>query len=179
MNPRFITLISIVAAAALYRVLPHPVNFTPVGAIALFAGAKFADKYLALAVTLCAMFVADLFLGFYNSMAFVYAGIAAMVAIGFWLRNNNSLSKTIIATLAGSAAFYLLSNLGVWMMTDMYPHTAAGLVTNYLAAIPFLQNSLISNLLFVGLFFGAFHLLENKFSQLRLQNSQQNNLQAQ
>ncbi len=169
MNPRIITLIGIVIAAALYRILPHPVNFTPVGAIALFAGAKFADKYLAIIVTLCAMLLADLFLGFYNTMAFVYAGITAIVVIGFWLQKKNSVPRLLTATLSGTVAFFILSNLGVWLMTDMYTHNTAGLVATYVAALPFLQNSLISNLLFVSVFFGAFHWLESRYQQLRLQ----------
>ena len=59
-NPRFAALASITLLAALTRLVPHPPNFTPVAAVALFGGAHFAGLLPALAVPLCAMLISDL-----------------------------------------------------------------------------------------------------------------------
>jgi hypothetical protein len=88
MKLRLIALVSVVAALALYRILPHPMNFTPVMALALFAGAKFDDRRTAFLVPLLAMLLSDLVIGFHETMLFVYGGMALAVALGLIIRRR-------------------------------------------------------------------------------------------
>ncbi len=147
-----------IGVAALSRLIPHPPNFTPVAAMALFAGATVADRKLALVMPLVALLLSDLLIGFHGTMLFVYLGVALMTALGFMLHKRSSRARIIIGAVAGSVLFYVLTNLGVWLVTGTYEASLAGLISCYVAAIPFFHNTLISTLLFSGLLFGADHL---------------------
>ncbi|KTD15935.1 Uncharacterised protein [Legionella lansingensis] len=170
-QPRFAILVVIILLSALYRIIPHPFNFTPIGAIALFAGAKFWDKHVAVLVTLLSMLLADLYLGLYNSIIFTYLGLCSMVYIGTVIQKKESLINIVIAGVTGSLAFYVISNFGVWLLSGMYDHTMNGLAECYLLAIPFLQNSLNSTLFFSFLFFSIFYLLEQRYPLLKTGNT--------
>ncbi len=87
-KPRLIVIAGIIFCSTLYRIIPHPFNFTPIAALGLFAGATFDDKQHALITTLLAMLLADLYLGLYNSLAFTYAGLIATVYFGTLLKKN-------------------------------------------------------------------------------------------
>ena len=126
------------------RLLPHPPNFTPIFAMALFGGAYLDNKKMAFILPLAAMLISDLFIGFHSLMLVVYGAIALITALGFLLKNRVRPSTVIGASLLGSLIFYLISNFAVWALFDTYPHTIAGLGTSYVAAIPFFKNSLIS-----------------------------------
>jgi hypothetical protein len=152
---RLILLVSVIAAAALMRVLPHPPNVSPIAAMALFGGAQLADRRLAYLVPLSAMLLSDLILGFHGQMWLVYGCFAAMVWLGTRIADRQRVLPVVGATLAGSAFFFLVTNLGVWAFDGLYPRTWDGLVSCYVAALPFLQNSLLGNLCYVALLFGA------------------------
>ncbi len=174
-NTRSIVLICIVAAAVIYRVLPHPFNFTPVIAIALFSGAKFMSRSQAILIPLIAMLISDFYLGLHTTMIFTYAALTLIVLSGIALKKINlkqfSLVKSFflnsIATVFATGVFFIVSNFGVWATTTLYSKTAIGLLECYVAAVPFLENSLTGNLFFSSLFFGGFYLAEQQFSQLQ------------
>jgi hypothetical protein len=155
------TISAIIFALAMFRLLPHLPNVSPVAAMALFGGACFVDKRLALIVPFVALFLSDLILGLHNSMIFVYAGFALTVAIGFALKGRVTFTNILFAVVASSVAFFLLTNFGAWMMSGIYPQTSAGLVQAYVAGIPFFQNSLLGNLAYAGVIFGGYRLLQN------------------
>lgn len=155
-----------IIAAAIIRFLPHPPNFTPIFAMALFGGAYLSNKKMAFILPLAAMLISDLFIGFHSLMLVVYGAIALITALGFLLKNRVRPSTVIGASLLGSLIFYLISNFAVWAMFDTYPHTIAGLGTSYVAAIPFIKNSLISGLFYSALMFGSFELAKRKFPVL-------------
>jgi len=71
------------------RFLPHPYNFSPISAIAIFSGFFFGWKK-AFLLPIAMMFFSDLFLGFYqfNLMFTVYAALAISAIAGFFLRKN-------------------------------------------------------------------------------------------
>jgi len=173
-NPRTLVLISFILSVAIYRVIPHPFNFTPVLAMALFSGAKFKDLKLALLLPLIAMLLSDLFLGFHQTMFFVYGALALIVFSGIYL-NKKIQRKTpvknafniITASAFSSGIFFIVSNFGVWLTGNFYAKNIAGLIDCYIAAVPFLQNSIASNLFFSTLFFGGFYLAEKQFTQLQ------------
>src|SRR6266699_6393928 len=127
LRPRLVALISIILAASLSRLLPHPPNMTSVTAVALFGGAYFSDRRLAFLVPLAALFLSDLVLGFYHHMEIVYASFALIVFIGLWLQKNRSALPIAGAALAGSVLFFVLTNFGVWAEGSLYPITLDGL----------------------------------------------------
>ncbi|MEO6433884.1 MAG: DUF6580 family putative transport protein [Sphingomicrobium sp.] len=159
--------VAILAAAAL-RLVPHPPNFTPIGAMALFGGAYLGRRAIAFAAPLGALLLSDLVLGFYSGMAFQYVAVALTVALGWAVLYQNRNGVRVGGTaVAASVLFFVISNLGVWAGSGMYPHTLAGLGACFVAAIPFFQNSLAGDLLWSGVLFGGFALLERGIPALR------------
>src|SRR5207248_1153018 len=69
---------------------------------------------------------------------------AAMARIGGLLRQNFSAAKFAGCAVAGPTAYFLISNFGVWLGWGLYPHTWTGLVTCYIAALPYYRDSLLS-----------------------------------
>ena len=157
----------IIAIAAALRIAPHPWNFTPVGAMALFSGAVIKNRRLAFVVPLLALFLGDVFIGFHKLMPVVYASFLVSVAIGFWLRDRRSAGRISAATLAGAIQFFLVTNFAVWAFGLSYPRTSAGLVACYVAGIPFFWNTLAGDAVYAVLFFGTFALAERLFPALR------------
>src|SRR2546421_5134075 len=113
-RPRFFVLTGMILAAAAARLLPHPPNFAPVAALALFGGAHFADKRAAFGVPLAALLLSDAVLGFYSGMIAVYGSFALIVALGRSLRSRCSLLPIAGTALAGSALFFVVTNFAVW-----------------------------------------------------------------
>jgi hypothetical protein len=172
MNVRILTLLSAIAAAAALRLLPHPPNFTPIGAMALFSGAYLGRRgAIALVAPLGALFLSDLVLGFYHGMATVYFSTALVVLIGALALQRRSALRIGAAALASSVLFFVLTNFGMWLSSGFYPRTLAGLEACYVAAIPFFQNTVAGDLLFSALLFGGFALLERKVPALRLRTA--------
>lgn len=167
MRVRPLILLVVVAAAAAARLLPHPPNFTPIAAMALFGGAHFADRRLAFALPLAAMFVSDLLLGLHPLIPVVYAAFVLITIIGLQLRRRRSVGTVTAAAVVSSVLFFLLTNFGVWALTALYPKTASGLFTTYVAAIPFFRNTLAGDLFYAAVVFGGFALLERIFPALR------------
>ncbi len=99
-QPRTALLAGMVMAAAALRLLPHPMNFAPVGALALFGGASFRSKRMALALPLVSLIAGDIFIGFHRMMPYVYASFLLSVAIGFWLRRGRSVARIGAGVLA-------------------------------------------------------------------------------
>jgi len=167
LRPRLVLLISIILLAALSRLIPHPPNMASVTAVALFGGAYFSDRRLAFLIPLAALFLSDLVLGFYNHMEVVYSSFALIVCIGFWLQKNRSTLHIAGAALTSSVLFFLLTNFGVWAFDSPYPRALDGLITCYVAAIPFFTKTLQGDMLYTIILFGGFTLLEWRFSVLR------------
>jgi len=183
MNTRTLVIVGMVFLAAFCRLVPHPPNFTPIAALALFGAALLPSKGLALLLPLTAMFLSDLGLhaitnwrlgsgwmaagsGFHRDMWFVYATVALIAALGFLLRGRRTVGNVGAATLASSVLFFLLTNFGVWAVWDMYPKTGAGLVECYIAAIPFFHWTLLGDACYATLLFGGFALAEQYWPQL-------------
>ncbi|MGH7950518.1 MAG: DUF6580 family putative transport protein [Limisphaerales bacterium] len=163
---RFIVLTGMILAAVASRLIPHPPNFTPVAALALFGGASFADKRSAFLVPLAGLLLSDLALGFSAITPVVYASFAAIVCLGFWLRQRQTIWRLAGATLAGASLFFVLTNFGVWAFDNLYPKTLAGLADCYVAGIPFFGNMLLSDLFYSALLFGGLALAEKRWPVL-------------
>ena len=168
LKTQLMTVSAIIFALALFRLLPHLPNVSPVAAMALFGGAYFADKRVAFIIPFVALFLSDLVLGLHGSMIFVYAGFGLTVAIGFILKDKVTVTNTAFAVLASSVLFFLLTNFGAWMTSGIYAKTAEGLMQAYVAGIPFFQNSLMGNAVFAAVIFGGYYLLQKNVTGLRV-----------
>jgi hypothetical protein len=163
----FAALVLMIVAAAASRLVPHPPNVASITAVALFGGAYFRDKRLALMIPLAALLLSDSILGFYRHMEIVYGSFLLLVCLGFWLQRKRSVTRIAAATLASSVTFFIITNFGVWAFGSLYPKTAAGLATCYLAAIPFFQNTLVGDALYTLILFGGFAMAEKLIPALR------------
>lgn len=166
-NARFTTILLMIVAAAVSRLLPHPPNFTPIAALALFAGAYVGDKRFAFAVPLGALLLSDMIIGFHSLMPVVYACFALMVWIGLTLRKGLGIGRLAVRVLASSLLFFTVTNAAVWALGNMYPHTPAGLITCYVAAIPFFHNTMLGDIVYAGILFGGFALAERMIPSLK------------
>ncbi|MES2855756.1 MAG: DUF6580 family putative transport protein [Bdellovibrionota bacterium] len=167
LDARFFSLVAIILGAALLRLVPHPANFTPIAAMALFGAAHFKNKYVAVLAPLMALLLSDVVIGFHEQMPAVYLAFIAVSLLGFFfVREQKSVGRIAGASLVGSALFFIITNFAVWMQTAMYPKSGAGLMACYVAALPFLQNSIAGDLMFNGVLFGAAFALAKWFPNL-------------
>jgi hypothetical protein len=170
MNARILALLAAIVAAAALRLVPHPPNFSPIGAMALFSGAYLGRRgAIALAAPLGALLLSDLVLGFYRGMPTVYFSVALVVLIGALSLKRVSPVRIGAAALASSLLFFVLTNFGMWLSSGFYPRTLVGLEACYVAAIPFFQNTLAGDLFYSAVLFGGFALLERSVPALRPQ----------
>jgi hypothetical protein len=172
-----LVLFILILACALYRVWDsRPMGFAPQIAMALFAGSISKDKRFAFLFPVLSLFISDLlyqFLysqglstikGFYSGQWQNYLLIASITIIGFFI-NKNKIGQIFVGSLAGAVYFFLISNFMVWVgggwdiNNQPYPRSFSGLMLCYSEALPFFKWSLLSTLLFNGVFFGSFYLL--------------------
>jgi len=130
----------------LSRVIPHPPNFTPIIAAAVFAPFIFKDAVTSVAVVFIAMFVGDVVYGFHPYMLYTYGSLIAAYAIGRYGKN------LFTNAFASSVVFFLITNFGVWL-SGYYGYTLSGLIACYIAAIPFFANQLAGTMLYTLGFF--------------------------
>jgi hypothetical protein len=178
-NTRTVVLILLIVAAAAMRFVSYKYqtvlsNFTPVGAIALFGGAYFTDKWKAYAVVLITLFASDIAINYlytsklvlWNNYSFwVYVCFGLMVFIGSLIRKA-TFANVFLASLASIAIHWLIIDLP-WLYGALYPHTLAGYGQSLIAAIPFEKNMVLGDALFCTLLFGGFELAKSKYTILR------------
>jgi hypothetical protein len=175
LNKRFFVILGITLSAAAIRLVPHPPNMTPMAAMALFGGAHFAGRRTALLIPLAAMYLSDLALGFFiydfgffhGFMPFVYAGFVVTICLGFLVRRRITPLTVGAAALTGSVMFFIITNFGVWLISNLYPKTLAGLAGCYVAAIPFFRHTLMGNAIYTLVLFGGFALAQAYIPVLR------------
>jgi hypothetical protein len=157
------------------RLLPHPPNFTPMAAIALFAGFIFLKRYIAVIAVVVTMLLTDYFAFGYlsaewfasKSMWVVYLALLFPVVFKNFLQKKLGLFRVASAALASSTVFFIATNFAVWAFSPMYEKTLEGLVLCYTMAIPFFQNTVAGDLIWSGIIFGTYFLLRN-YSNLQI-----------
>lgn len=139
-----------IVLCVVFRIVPHPANFAPVGATAVFAG-RTMKPWLAMLFVAVTMFLADVILGWMYDFTpisvvtpFVYGGFFLQSFLGYRFRSKRG--GVFAAAGLGSVAFFLLSNLGVWLEGRLYPLTLSGLSACYVAALPFFGGTLVGDL---------------------------------
>ncbi|MFM8558948.1 MAG: DUF6580 family putative transport protein [bacterium] len=151
---------ALIVLAAASRLLPHPPNVAPVAAIGLFAGA-YSSRRAGWLVPFAALLASDAVLGFYHpvGMLWNYLAFAACLLLGSgWLARRRTALRLGGAVITSALAFFVLSNFGMWA-SGYYPRTWAGLVECYVAALPFLRNTLLSDARYSAALFGGYALL--------------------
>ena len=164
---------AMIFATAMTRVVPHPWNFTPLIAMALFGGAKLERPSWAVVASIGSLLLSDLALGLfpYQGMGWIYGTAAAVVLVGTVLRRWPGVVPTVLATLGSGMLFYAVTNFGVWAAGNLYPRTAAGLVACYVAGLPFYRNQVAGDLFFTGVLFGLHLLATSLQARYRVQPS--------
>lgn len=154
----------LILLGAVLRVLPHPANFAPIAALALF-GSVYLPKKQALVLPFMAMVVSDFAIGFdsWTSRLSVYGSFLLIGLIGLWVRNHKNLGTVLGASFLGSLMFYLITNLVIIYPPLMYPHTLAGQIQSYTNGLPFFRNTLVGDLFFTVVFFGAYELVKHYY----------------
>ena len=172
----------IILLAAFTRIMPHPPNFSPMAAIGLFGAAHFAKKWQAFFIPLIGIWVSDLvinnyvysssssnFVWFYSGFYWQYISYILIIFTGLFIFNRGiSLTKTAGGMISSSGIFFLVSNFGVWTGGTMYPKNFSGLITCYAAGVPFIHNTIISDVLFTTVLFGTYYLLQVEYSSLKI-----------
>jgi len=156
----------------------YPWNFSPLMAICLFGGATFASRSAAMAVPLGALLLSDLAMwplmgsafAFYPNQPVVYASFALGVAVGFAVRNRSGLARVAVGGASAELLFFLTTNFGVWWFArgtvgSAYTANLDGLLSCYIAALPFLARSLMSTYMYSGLLFGAWALVCHRVAE--------------
>jgi hypothetical protein len=153
---KIIIAIVLVALAVATRFMPHLWNFTALTAVALFAGNYLGPRY-AIGVVFSAMLLSDIFIGFYDwkLMLFVY-GSFALVGLVPSLIKGKGVSRVFGMSLIGSTLFFLVTNWAVWYFGTMYPANLSGLISSYVAGLPFYRNAILGDLWYTGVFFGVY-----------------------
>lgn len=162
----WLTLIAAVASVVI-RLIPfgvRPPNVAANGSMGLFGGAR-TPWWCALPLMLLALIVSDIILWKRSGMQpfdpFVYASFALYLVVGrLLLRRNQSPSRVAAATLIGSTMFFLISNFGYWLGQLGQPHqlhaaTPMGLMEAYIVALPFFGFTVVGDLGFTAVLFGA------------------------
>jgi hypothetical protein len=150
-----------VIVAVAVRFLPHPFAFTPVGAALLFFGARGPRRQLwfPLALLVASDLILTLFVYRYSftwDHFVTFAWYAGMLWLGTTLRQNSGALRIMGSALAGSIAFFLVSNFAVWAAWgDMYPMSFAGLMTCYAAGLPFFRRAIEGDLFFTAAMFAT------------------------
>ncbi|OHB80631.1 MAG: hypothetical protein A2W31_13650 [Planctomycetes bacterium RBG_16_64_10] len=143
------------------RLLEPAWCFTPLAAVAIFSGYFFANRSAAMLVPLTIMAISDVWLPAYRHpgvMAVVYVALVAPVSIGWALQRRTSLVRLGVFSLLPAVVFFLTTNLAVWRLEAIYPHTPAGLLACYGAAVPFFRTMLAGDVFYVAVVFGGYAL---------------------
>ncbi|MEZ5043563.1 MAG: DUF6580 family putative transport protein [Saprospiraceae bacterium] len=164
-------IILMIFLVALSRFIPHPPNFTPMGAIALFGAAYFSKKYLAFLIPLAAWWISDLFLDnliyakqfpeYYHGFSWVgnpigYLCLGMIVVLGWFMLKKISTFRLVGTATLAAILFFLVTNFTAMLADPIYTKDFNGLLQSYIAGLPFFRNTLAGNLIYSAVLFGVY-----------------------
>lgn len=153
-NHKYIFLaVTTIIVLSLFRLIPHPPNFTPILAISVFAGIKFKDNLFSYLVPVFAMLVSDAIIGFHSGMIIIYS---AIVLSAFVSRRFNTINTSV---LGSCILFFLITNFQVWLMSPSYSKSLTGILECYTLGIPFFGMTLLSTFFYSYILFYSFTFL--------------------
>ena len=143
----FLIFIGCVGIMFLFRVIPHPPNFTPVIALSLYL--PFFFGLWSIPFFILGFALTDYFIGFHTLLIWTWSSLAL---IGFLSQLAKGRVTRVLLAFTGALIFFITSKFGVWLTSSFYTHDFHGLINCYILALPFFTNTLISTMLFAGLF---------------------------
>lgn len=157
------------------RAIPHMPNFSPLGALCLFGAAYYSKKWQALLIPILFVWISDLWINnvlyfqyfekftwFYPGFYWQYISYILICVLGFFLFKKIKIQNILIGSFACSFLFFTISNFGVWYSSKLYPPTIDGLIMCYIAGIPYLKGTLMGDLFYSFVLFGAFEYFQQK-----------------
>jgi len=167
----------LILIVTLFRLFPHPANFTPVLAMFIFGAAFFKNKIHAFLIVILSMFFSDLlvnniiygqyfdgFVFFYKGMFWTYLSLVLAAVAVFPVVKKFALKNIVIGSVISPIVFFILSNFGVWMFGNMYPHSFEGMMTCFIVALPFFKNTLASTLIYSTIMYGIVYYYDKNFA---------------
>tara|TARA_R110002095_G_scaffold153293_1_gene133272 strand:- start:46 stop:594 length:549 start_codon:yes stop_codon:yes gene_type:complete len=180
MKKRLLIISGLLLLAAISRMIPHPYNFAPIGAMSLFGAAYFSNKKLAFALPLLAFFISDLLVNnilyaeYYTGFVLIspgfywtYGAMIAIVFAGILILKKVNFKRVVGGALSASVIFFIISNFGVWLTSPMYDLSIQGFIACYAMAIPFFHMTVLGDLFYSGVLFGAYEFAKYKVPELR------------
>ena len=161
MKNKTILIVSIILIGAFSRIIPHPPNFTAIGAISILGGLYFGKNYLAFLIPITAMLLSDFILG-YKMVISVYIAFLLIIPMGIKIKQNLSNFSVLKTSIYASVLFFLITNFTSWLGNPFYPQNLSGLLMSYAAGIPFFLNTLLGNLFFCFSLFGLYEIISKK-----------------
>lgn len=180
-NINYSVLILIMLATALSRLIPHPYNFAPIGALGLFGAAYFSNRILAIILPLASLWISDvvinntLYADYYNGftlfnsgMIWIYGTIALTSFIGMFTLKNVNVKTVLGSSILASILFFVITNFVCWPGNMAYSQNFDGLMVCYAAGIPFFKGTLAGNIFYSALMFGSYELARRKIGALQV-----------
>lgn len=165
-----------ILSSVLLRLVPHVPNFAPIAATALFGGTYLKKRY-AIIIPMATLIISDYLLLYINpfqspmvnlskvhpltaminpSTFYVWGSFVLIGFIGMWLGNHKKAHNVVMGSLASSILFFLITNFGFWLTNSLYPKTLDGQILAYIMALPFFKWTMLGDLFYTGVFFGAY-----------------------
>ncbi len=150
-------------------------NFSGLGAVAIFSGSYFKNKFSGYVLPILVLLLSDLGLAlmmgesyvFYPGWYYTYIAFALMVLAAQILVKKVSVANVFVATLVGVLIHWVVSDFGMWLGFDTYPKTLAGFWQCLVAAIPFELKFLYGTLVYSAIMFMGFEVLKSKYPSLK------------
>lgn len=181
LNLKLSILCMLLLLAVASRLIPHPANFAPMGAMVLFGSAYFSRKYLAILLPIIAIWLSDLFINnvvyaqyypnftwFYEGFYWQYGTYVLIGLCGLIIFKKANLKRVLTGGLISTFLFFLITNFGCWVGNTTYPQNFVGLIECYAMGIPFLKGTLLGDMFYCGILFGSFEFAKYKLPQLKL-----------
>ena len=143
----FVVFISCVGIVLLFRIIPHPPNFTPVIALSLYL--PFIFGIWSIPFCILGFAITDYFIGFHSLLLWTWGALAFT---GYTSKFCNKIYSRIVLSFIGAITFFAISNFGVWISGTLYEISVQGLLNCYIMAIPFFTNTLLSTVFFAVVF---------------------------
>ena len=107
------------------------------------------------------------FTWFYDGFYWQYGSYLLIALVGLFIFKKVNTTRVVVGALTATVLFFVVSNFGSWASSPLYPKSFAGLMAAFAAGIPFIKGTLLGNLVYSGVLFGSFALLQKKFPVLR------------
>ena len=157
MYEKIFFILSFILILIIYRLIPHPPNFTPIIATSIFGPIFLKNRLYGAAIPIVAMFLSDILIETHSYQFVVYA---TLISISFLTPSRKNKVFFSFFTAASCIWFFITTNFAVWALWDYYPKTLNGLISSYILALPFFKNTVLSTFLFVFIFWNVHNVLK-------------------